>query len=203
MSTISNETSTGTTTSSDVRAVPVAATDPIGGSGAAASVLEPRLPDRPPESLGHPVPSATMADPVASASTPGEREPTARQLLRPFWFVGALLMMLDGLTTYIALEYFGNDGAREGNPIGVWVIDQIGVAGMCAGKVLIGVLMMWSLAATADHGHRVEWLNRGLRGRRPRWKVQRNAAWTLAFSLVLMGVVVGNNLRAIVSLWGQ
>jgi hypothetical protein len=33
--------------------------------------------------------------------------------------------------------------------------------------------------------------------------VRRNAAWTLAFSVVLMGVVVGNNLRAIVTLWGQ
>ena len=35
---------------------------------------------------------------------------------------------------------------------------------------------------------------------RPAWKVRRNAAWALALSLVLMGVVVGNDLRAIVSL---
>lgn len=138
-------------------------------------------------------------DPVSD-----DREPTARQLLRPFWFVGALLMMLDGLTTYVALEFFAEEGAREGNPIGVWAIDRIGVEGMCAAKVLIGVAMMWRLAATADHGHRIEWLNRGLvLRRRPRWKVQRNAAWTLAFSLVLMGVVVGNNLRAIAFLWSR
>jgi hypothetical protein len=137
-------------------------------------------------------------------STDDDREPTARQLLRPFWFVGALLMMLDGLTTYIALEFFSDEGAREGNPLGVWAIEHVGVEGMCALKVLIGVAMMWRLAATADHGHRVDWLNRGLiLRRRPRWKVQRNAAWTLAFSLVLMGVVVGNNLRAIVSLWSR
>lgn len=147
---------------------------------------------------------AAPAPAAPEPATPVDREPTARQLLRPFWFVGALLMMLDGLTTYIALEFFGDKGAREGNPLGVWAIDHLGVAGMCAVKVFIGVAMMWRLAATADHGHRVEWLNRGITmRRRPRWKVQRNAAWTLAFSLVLMGVVVGNNVRAIVSLWTQ
>ena len=36
--------------------------------------------------------------------------------------------------------------------------------------------------------------------KRPEWKVRRNAAWALAFSVLLMGVVVGNNLRAIISL---
>ena len=75
---------------------------------------------------------------------------------------------------------------------------------MCIAKVLIGVAMMWRLAAAADHGHRLRLLNRGLTFRnRPEWKVRRNAAWTLAFSVVLMGVVVGNNLRAIVSLATQ
>lgn len=133
-----------------------------------------------------------------------EREPTARQLLRPFWFVGALLMMLDGLTTYLALTYHADAGAREGNPLGVWAIDHLGLEGMCIAKVLIGVAMMWRLAATADRGHRWRFLNRGLLFRkRPIWVVRRNAAWTLAFSLVLMGVVVGNNLRAIASLATQ
>jgi hypothetical protein len=131
-------------------------------------------------------------------------EPTRRQLIRPFWIVGAFLMMLDGLTTYIALTYHADQGAREGNPIGVWAIEHLGVAGMCTAKVLIGVAMMWRLAAAADRGHRIAWLNRGLNLRnRPEWKVRRNAAWTLAFSVVLMGVVVGNNLRAIVTLWNQ
>lgn len=131
----------------------------------------------------------------------GERQLLARQLLRPFWCAGALLMMLDGLTTYIALTYFAEDGAREGNPLGVWVIDQIGVAGMCTAKVLIGVLMMWRLAIAAERGHRWSLLNRSILLReRPMWIVRRNAAWALAFSVVLMGVVVGNNLRAIVSL---
>ena len=131
-----------------------------------------------------------------------DADPTIRQLLRPFWFVGALLMMLDGLTTYLALTYHADAGAREGNPLAAWVIDQIGVAGMCTLKVLIGVAVMWRLATAADRGHRISWLNRTIfLRRRPLWKVRRNAAWTLAFSLVLMGIVVGNNIRAIVTLW--
>jgi hypothetical protein len=142
---------------------------------------------------------------MTSIATSGfDQEPTHRQILRPFWFVGALMMMLDGLTTYIALTFHAEQGAREANPIAVWAIEHLGVAGMCIVKVLIGVAMMWRLAATADRGHRVAWLNRGLLLRkRPSWKVRRNAAWTLAFSLVLMGVVVGNNLRAIISLSGR
>jgi hypothetical protein len=133
-----------------------------------------------------------------------ERQPTYRQILRPFWFVGALMMMLDGLTTYIALTLHTENGAREGNPIAVWAIEHIGVAGTCTLKVLIGVAMMWRLADTVERGHRFEWQNRGLLLRkRPTWKVRRNAAWALAFSLVLMGVVVGNNLRAIISLSTQ
>ena len=164
----------------------------------------PRLPERrAPSDAAEIVLPVTPHDPP-TAGHDVDRDPTVRQLLRPFWFVGALLMMLDGLTTYIALEFFGDQGAREGNPLALWAIDHLGVAGMCAAKVLIGVAMMWRLAATADRGHRVAWLNRGVGlRRRPRWKVQRNAAWTLAFSLVLMGVVVGNNLRAIVSLWSR
>jgi hypothetical protein len=133
-----------------------------------------------------------------------EQQPTYRQMLRPFWFAGALMMMLDALTTYIALTFHADSGAREGNPIGVWAIEHLGVAGMCIAKTLIGVAMMWRLAATADRGHKIRWLNRGLLlRRRPSWKVRRNAAWTLAFSLVLMGVVVGNNIRAIISLSTQ
>lgn len=140
--------------------------------------------------------------PLAVERPADDADPTLRQLLRPFWFVGALLMMLDGLTTYLALTYHADAGAREGNPLAAWVIEQIGVAGMCTLKVLIGVAVMWRLATAADRGHRISWLNRTiLLRRRPMWKVRRNAAWTLAFSLVLMGIVVGNNIRAIVTLW--
>lgn len=139
---------------------------------------------------------------TSTSTVRSEREPTAREILRPFWFFGALLMMLDGVTTYIALTFFADAGAREANPLAVWAIEHIGVAGMCTIKVLIGVIMMWRLAATADRAHRTEWMNRSLLlRRRPRWKVQRNAAWALAFSVVLMGIVVGSNIHAIVTLW--
>jgi hypothetical protein len=138
---------------------------------------------------------------MAVAAQHHEREPTARQLLRPFWLVGALLMMLDGLTTWIALTVHADEGAREGNPLGRWAIEHVGVTGMCIVKVLVGVTMMWRLVVTADRGHRYRWMNRNVFLRpRPVWKIRRNAAWALAFSLVLMGIVVGNNLRAIVSM---
>ena len=63
-------------------------------------------------------------------------------------------MMLDGLTTWIALTFHAEAGAREGNPIAVWAIEHIGVTGMCIVKVLVGVAMMWRrsslpIAATA------------------------------------------------------
>lgn len=141
---------------------------------------------------------------TSTAIATDQQEPTFRQMLRPFWFVGALMMMLDGLTTYIALTFHADAGAREGNPLAAWAIEHIGVAGMCTVKVLIGVAVMWRLAAAADRGHRIRFLNRTILLReRPLWQVRRNAAWTLAFSLVLMGIVVGNNIRAIVTLWGS
>lgn len=141
---------------------------------------------------------------TSTAITTDQQEPTFRQMMRPFWFVGALMMMLDGVTTYIALTFHADAGAREGNPIAVWAIDHMGVAGMCIAKVLIGVAVMWRLAAAADRGHRIRFLNRTILLReRPLWQVRRNAAWTLAFSLVLMGIVVGNNIRAIVTLSGH
>ena len=56
------------------------------------------------------------------SATAVEQQPTYRQLIRPFWFVGALMMMLDGLTTYIALTFHTENGAREGNPLAVWAI---------------------------------------------------------------------------------
>ncbi len=93
---------------------------------------------------------------TTNLSTTVEREPTYRQILRPFWFVGALMMMLDGLTTYIALTLHADAGAREGNPIAVWAMEHIGVAGTCTLKVLIGVAMMWRLGPGPGRGRNVE-----------------------------------------------
>jgi hypothetical protein len=118
--------------------------------------------------------------------------------IRPFLLAGALLMMLDGLTTYLALQHVAD--AREANPIGVWAIDTVGLAGMCVAKGIVGVWCVWRLACVAERGHKWEWMNRSLLLRpKPAWKVQRSAIWTLAFTVTLMGVVVGNNLNVIVS----
>lgn len=142
-----------------------------------------------------------VPDELSIADESGPVALSSRQMLRPFWLAGALLMLLDGLTTYIALTWHADEGAREGNPLGVWAIEHLGVGGMCAFKVLIGVTMVWRLAVTAERGHKYEWMNRGLLlQKRPEWKVRRNAAWALAFSVLLMGVVVGNNIRAIIGL---
>lgn len=127
-----------------------------------------------------------------------------RAMLRPFWFVGALLMMLDSLTTWIALTMAKNVSginAREANPIAVYVIDHLGLSGMCILKAIIGVLCIWRLAAVADHGHRWAWMYKI----RPFWwkgpvsleRVQVSGAYCLALSIMIMGIVVGNNLKAI------
>lgn len=114
---------------------------------------------------------------------------TTRRLL---WIVGATLMLLDGLTTWAALTLITN--AREANPLGVWAIDNLTLAGMCAVKVLIGVVMVWRLAAVSEHGHRYDWMNRNLIFRRiPIDKVKRGAGRSLIFTVVLMSFVVTNN----------
>ena len=130
---------------------------------------------------------------------PGGAGATAvNTLVRPFWLAGAFLMMMDGLTTYVALTLGTDEQVREGNPVAVHAIHTLGLPAMCALKGVIGVAMVWRLAAISVRGHRYAWMNRDLLFRvRPVWKVQRSAAWCLALTLVLMGVVVGNNLHAI------
>lgn len=125
---------------------------------------------------------------------------TIRQIIRPFWFIGALLMLADGLTTYYALKMFSDNGVREGNPIGVYAMNHIGIAGTCGLKVVIGVFCVWRLAVIAERGHKWKWMNYNLLGQRPLWKIQRSAIWALAFTVFVMGLVVGSNLRTIVAL---
>lgn len=122
--------------------------------------------------------------------------------VRPFWLAGAFLMAMDGLTTYLALTLTSEShGAREANPVAVFAIDHIGLPAMCILKGVIGIICVWRLAAVAERGHRYAWMNRDLLFRpRPVWKVQRSATYALAFTLVLMGVVVGNNVRAVLTL---
>jgi hypothetical protein len=118
-------------------------------------------------------------------------------LLRALWLTGATLMMLDGLTTYLALSHV--EGAREANPIGVWAIDHFGLAGMCALKGVIGVLCVWRLVRVANRGHRLAVLDRGWRFQRLEpARVMTGARRALWFTAFLMTAVVLNNTVAIV-----
>ena len=125
-----------------------------------------------------------------------------RSFIRPFWLVGATLMVADAVTTYLALSALGPSG--EGNPLAVWAIEHFTLAGMCIAKAIIGVLMVYRLAVLTDRGHRFEWMSRlrprFWKGAVEEWRVRRSAAWALAFTCLLMGLVVGNNIRAVLTL---
>jgi hypothetical protein len=123
-------------------------------------------------------------------------ELTVRQIIRPFWLIGAFLMMMDGLTTYFALS--GTEGAREGNPIMAAVMGAIGLALTCGLKGVIGILMVYRLAVISERGHRYEWMNRSVFLRKQSLtKVRKHAAYALAFTVLIMGMVVGNNLNVV------
>ena len=117
-------------------------------------------------------------------------------LLRALWLTGATLMMLDGLSTYLALSHV--EGAREANPLGVWAVEQIGLAGMCAVKGVIGVLCVWRLVRRADRGARWAWASRDWRLRLvPAHVVMRGARRAMWFTVALMTLVVANNFLAV------
>ena len=118
---------------------------------------------------------------------------TTKQIIRPFWILAAALMVADATTTYIAFTAPGYV-AVEGNPVMVAMFDQVGVGATMALKALIGVLACWFLAVRIERGRFFE----------PRLfkKVSNNAVrlvalYSLTFTLLLMGLVVGNNLRAL------
>lgn len=118
------------------------------------------------------------------------------KLLRALWLTGATLMMLDGLTTYLALSHV--EGAREANPLGVWAVEHLGLAGMCIAKGIIGILCVWRLVRRADRGAKFSWASRDWRLRRvPEYVVMRGARRAMWFTAVLMAVVVFNNSFAI------
>lgn len=127
-----------------------------------------------------------------------------RMVLRPMWWIGAALMTADAVTTWLAFDYAASLGleAREGNPIAVWAVEHLGVTGMCVLKALIGIVMVHRLTLIADRGHRIRFLNRlhltFWQGPKPLWQVQRSAVWMLALTLLVMGLVVGNNIRALI-----
>lgn len=102
--------------------------------------------------------------------------------LRFLWVFGALLMTLDGLSTWIALRL----GLYEINPLARWIMSHIGVAGDCILKVLVCIPVVWAMAVIADWGIR-----------RGSHFVRRSATIVLAATVVLMSAVVTNNFTQI------
>ena len=122
-------------------------------------------------------------------------ELTVKQAVRPVWLLAALLMMLDALTTYLAFAWpTGAYGVAEANPLMVAGFAAFGVAGTMILKALVGILSVWVLAVRTDRG----------RFFRPRIfknvsndRIRQVAMYTLVVSVLIMGLVVGNNIRAI------
>ena len=138
---------------------------------------------------------------------------SASQLLRPFFYAGCFLQCADAVTTYLALTF--HSGPKETNGAMFALIDSVGLGPAMVAKFVIGCTLFWVLACIGDTGrHRLAWLNRGPgfsrsdTGRisvswaeKAPWRIQRSAATTMAFGLVVCGAVVGNNLRVIASQW--
>lgn len=120
-------------------------------------------------------------------------------LLRSLWLTGASLMMLDALTTYLALTYIA--GAQEVMPLMAYLSHEYGLAVSCAFKFVLGTLMVWRLVRIADRGHPFlgHWLDYSLLRRRwlELWEVQRSGKRMLYLTVGLMALVVGNNSIAI------
>lgn len=102
--------------------------------------------------------------------------------IRSFWLVGALLMLLDSLSTWYALQL----GLSEGNPFARWSMGHLGVRNDLILKVLLCVPMVWMMAYFADWGIR-----------RSSKVIFRLAVTSLVVTVVWMTIVVSNNFTLI------
>lgn len=119
---------------------------------------------------------------------------TVKQAVRPMWLLGAFLMMMDALTTYLAFTWPGMV-AVEANPLMNAGFATIGVAGTMVLKALIGIGSVALLAYRSERGRFFQpWLLHKVSNDR----VRQVAIYTLAFTVLIMGLVVGNNLRALI-----
>lgn len=119
---------------------------------------------------------------------------TVKQAVRPMWLLGAFLMMMDALTTYLAFTWPGMV-AVEANPLVNAGFATIGVAGTMVLKALIGI---GSVALLAYRSERGRFFRPVLFHRVSNDRVRQVAIYTLAFTVLIMGLVVGNNLRALI-----
>lgn len=118
---------------------------------------------------------------------------TVKQAVRPMWLLAAFLMMMDALTTYLAFTWPGMV-AIEANPLMNAGFATIGIAGTMILKALIGIGSVWLLAYRSEHGR---FFRPVLFPRVSNDRVRQVAIYSLAFAVLVMGLVVGNNLRAL------
>lgn len=123
-----------------------------------------------------------------------------RQAVRPVWLLAAFLMMMDALTTYLAFTWpTGAMGVAEGNPLMASAFGAVGVGGAMLLKALIGIGCAWVLAIRTDRGR---FFDPVLFKSVSNDRVKQVGMYALTFTVLIMGLVVGNNLRALALLAG-
>jgi hypothetical protein len=79
------------------------------------------------------------------------------------WVVGMLFAIVDVLTTWYALTSLG---MHEGNPVGTWAIDNLGLSRALALRIIVGAavlgLIAWGCVAPVPHHRRM--VHRACRG---------------------------------------
>ena len=80
------------------------------------------------------------------------------------WLVGMVFAIIDALTTWYALTVLD---MHEGNPIGTWAIDHLGLSRALALRIIVGAavlgLIAWGCVAPVPrHRHMVHRACRGL-----------------------------------------
>ena len=138
-----------------------------------------------------------------------------KALVRVIFVFGALVSWLDSMTTWAVLRQTGI--GKEGNFLVTLPMQHLGIGPTCAARFLLGVLAFWSFARHVVGRHNVvtkrqseAYYRREERclepetlplWRRPlRFMNVHSAAIEIAFALMITSAVVGNNLRALLTL---
>jgi hypothetical protein len=95
------------------------------------------------------------------------------------WLIGMVFAIVDALTTWYALTTLD---MHEGNPVGTWAIDHLGLSRALALRIIIGAVVLgviaWGCVAPVP---------------RHRGMVHRACRWLLVGALVLWGFVALSN----------
>lgn len=133
-----------------------------------------------------------------------------RGLARSLFLLGALVSLGDGLTTWYVLERVGLD--KEGNPWMAHAMGYLGIGTVCALRVVVGVIAFWFLSRHIIG--RYSRIGRRRRRRLVRWERttlsrldriwrcwdRHSASIEFSTAIIITALVVGNNLRAVLTL---